>query len=85
MSSPKTGYGRDYNRRWGVGAQHALFHKDGTFYECLKRIPAALFDPSGYVLFNTETEYVATQGLSHGKKLNIKRGIHTLPGYRQVV
>ncbi len=43
--------GRDLNEKWKVGAKHALYHRDGTWYECLEKFPGALFDPHGYILF----------------------------------
>ena len=43
--------GRNLNEKWKVGAKHALYHKDGTWYERLEKFPGALFDPYGYILF----------------------------------
>jgi hypothetical protein len=76
-----TGYGRDLNRRWGVGAVHALYHKDGSFYNHLTSFPGALFDPRGYVLFKTEEEYLKNPNLRHGVQVHVKGGISSLPGY----
>jgi hypothetical protein len=75
--------GKTLNRRWGVGAIHALYHKDGTFYEELKQFPGALFDRNGYVLFKTKTDYDAARGLRHGAKLNVPGGISSLIGYQR--
>ena len=75
--------GKVLNERWNVGAVHALYHRGGTFYENLHAFPGALFDPNGYVLFNTEQEYHNCAGLSIGQKLNIHHGISSLPGYRR--
>src|SRR5687768_16085757 len=38
-------------RRWKVSVRHALYHRDGTWYNNLRRFPGALFDPHGYVVF----------------------------------
>ena len=76
-----TGYGRDLNRVWGVGAQHALYHKDGTYYNHLTSFPGALFDQRGYVVFKTEEDYLQSPYLRHGVQLNVPGGISSLPGY----
>lgn len=73
--------GRQLNKEWRVGAQHALFHRDGTWYNNLTRFPGALFDPEGYVLFKTEEEYLNCPSVSVGQETNVPRGISSLPGY----
>ena len=73
--------GRKLNVEWGVGADHALYHKAGTYYEHLRSFPGALFDENGYVLFRTEAEYLQAPGLQHGQQLNVPRGISSMPGY----
>ena len=76
--------GRALNERWKVGAIHALYHNEGTFYENLNRFPGALFDPNGYVFFATEKEYEHNSYLHIGEKLNVPMGISTIPGYVRV-
>lgn len=49
--------GKKLNDEWGVGAAHALYREDGTWYHVLEKFPGALFDAHGYVLFETETAY----------------------------
>ncbi len=73
--------GRQLNKEWGVGARHALFHKDGTWYNNLERFPGALFDPEGYILFKTEEDYIKSPYVSVGKETNIPKGISSIPGY----
>ena len=73
--------GRQLNKEWEVGAKHALFHRDGTWYNNLKLFPGALFDPEGYVLFGTEEEYLNNPRVSVGKETNVPKGIFSLPGY----
>ena len=77
----KTGFGRDLNKRFGVGANHALYRETGDWYEELREFPGALFDANGYILFRTADEYERMPGLRHGRKLSIKSGISSLPGY----
>lgn len=66
---------------WHVGARHALFSRDGTWYENLERFPGALFDPKGYVLFKTADEYRKNRNVRVGKKTNVPDGIASIPGY----
>lgn len=76
--------GESLNREWNVGARHALYHKDGTWYMPLERFPGAYFDPNGYVVFTTEHEYVNNPHLSIGERVNVRGGISRLPGYRKM-
>lgn len=76
--------GRLLSRKWGVAVRHALYHKDGHWYNNLERFPGALFDPNGYVVFNTEQEYRKCPYLSIGKETNVPRGISYLPGYKRM-
>lgn len=86
----RTGTGEEYNRKWGIGAKQARYHKDGHFYGLLERFPAALCDPQGYVLFQTKEEYQRLDpdylGLGE-KKCNVRdraAGISGIPGYIKV-
>ncbi len=76
--------GKELSRKWNVNVKHALYHQDGTFYENLRDFPGALFDPNGYVIFNTEQEYYSNPYLNIGKKLNVIRGIASMPRYRRI-
>lgn len=80
-STPRRNSGKRLNHLWGVGAAHALFHWEGTFYENLRSFPGALFDDNGYVKFNTAEEYEACPYLDIGEKLNIRGEISQIPGY----
>ena len=73
--------GKQKNEEWKVGARHALFSRDGAWYENLERFPGALFDPKGYILFKTEHEYRNSPRVRIGKKTNVRGGISSLPGY----
>lgn len=74
-------YGRDLNQQWEVGARHALYHKDGNYYEHLRDFPGALFDAYGYVVFETEHAYLTSPYLQRGEQLHVPGGISSLPGY----
>ncbi len=73
--------GRQLNDEWKVRASHALFHKDGTYYNHLQYFPGALFDMNGYVLFRSEEEYQKSPHLQHGQQLHVPGGISSMPGY----
>lgn len=76
--------GRKLSKRWKVDVRHALYHREGTFYENIRRFPGALFDYHGYVVFETEPDYQASSYLLKGQKLNVPGGISSIPGYIKV-
>lgn len=84
IRSPITNYGRELNEQWNVGARHALYHREGTYYNHLERFPGALFDEHGYLVIRTEKEYLTLPYLRRGKQLNIPGGISSVPGYKRV-
>ena len=73
--------GRQLNLLWGVGAKHALYHREGTWYNNLERFPGALFDPNGYVLFPTEQAYRNSPYVRITQETNVVNGISSIPGY----
>lgn len=73
--------GKLLNKEWKVGVRHALYHKDGCWYNNLEYFPGALFDPNGYIVFNTEEEYKSCRYLNIGKETNVPKGIWSIPGY----
>lgn len=64
-----------------TGANHVLYRKDGGWYHHLEEFPGALFDNSGYMIFNTKEEYESNPFLRHRQDLNVKLGISSIPGY----
>jgi hypothetical protein len=87
--SERTNSGDNLNRAWKVGALQARYHKDGTFYQGLHTFPGAFFDPDGYILFSSESKYrdcpFLAFTLSHnGEKVNVHKGISSIPGYHKV-
>ncbi len=78
--------GVQLNDEWGAGARQSLFHRDGCWYNNLKRFPGALFDPNGYLLFETEEEFLNCQFLNIGARtnVNVEGGISAIPGYRKM-
>jgi len=80
----RTGSGRQLNRKWSIGAQHVLYHKDGTWFHVLERFPGALCDPNGYVLFSNKQQYENSPHLRLGKRTAVHSGINQIPGYVQM-
>lgn len=77
--------GRKLNELWGVGAKHALYHREGSWYNNLERFPGALFDPNGYVVFATEQAYKNSPHLRITQETNVANGIASIPGYVRMV
>jgi hypothetical protein len=69
------------NRKWKIGARHALYHKDGEWYHQLDRFPGALCDPRGYVLFETEDEFRGCSKLRIDQDVNVVGAISEIAGY----
>jgi hypothetical protein len=79
--------GRQLNREWKVGAQHALYRADGTWYHLLERFPGALFDAHGYVVFESKSALMNCPGILVGETknwVNFSAGIANLTGYVKV-
>jgi 5-methylcytosine-specific restriction enzyme A len=78
--------GRMLNRKWGVNAQHALYRENGSWYHVLERFPGALFDAHGYIVFQTEREFLNCSYLSIGVEVHVShpKGISAIPGYVHV-
>lgn len=73
--------GESLNSSWKIGAAHALYRRDGSWYHHLTRFPGALFDLNGYVLFDTSAEYEQSGYLQHGAHLHVPGGIRNMPSY----
>ena len=76
--------GRYLNRKWSIGAEHALYREDGCWYHHLRQFPGALCDAYGYIIFETEGVYKKCPQLRHGQQLNVSGGISSIPGYVKV-
>ena len=77
--------GKQLNKQWGVNAMHALYHREGLWYNNLQRFPGALFDPKGFVLFSTEQEYKNSPHLRVTQETNVPKGISSMPNYVRYV
>ena len=72
-------------KRWEIPVVQGYYHQGGTFYMNLTKFPGALFDPNGYVVFETEDEYRNCAGVNVGdEKTNVRKpGIRALPQYKR--
>ena len=70
------------NHRHQLGAKHALYHKDGTFYERLAEYPGVLCDPGGYVRYESAHEFQRDPRLKIGRKVNVPGTLASHPRYR---
>lgn len=77
----RTGSGEALNDAWNIGAAHALYHKDGTWFNLLERFPGALCDPFGYVLFATKADYENSPHVKLGEQTNVPGGISSMKNY----
>ena len=74
--------GETLNLKFKLGAKHALYHKDGTFYEQLRDFPGILCDDRGYVMYDSRAQFERDPQLNIGQKVNIYRGLANHPQYR---
>ena len=91
MNNPRaTSSGKSLNaktliRDWRVDVLQGRYHWEGTFFENLSQFPGALFDTKGYLVFKNDRDYSSSPYLNIGEKLNVPRGIASVPGYKRVV
>lgn len=83
-NKPKKLRGKELNHLWGVGAKHALYREDGKWYHQLAEFPGVLFDANGYVVFETEKDYLGSPYLQIQKDLHISGSISSMPNYIRV-
>lgn len=84
MALPRSGSGRELNRKWNVGALHALYRQEGDWYHLLERFPGALFDRNGYVKFETREQYLRCPYITIGQRVHVPLGISRMPDYVRV-
>lgn len=77
----RTNSGKRLNEQWSIGAAHALYHREGKWFNLLERFPGALCDTKGYVLFASRSEYENSPDVKIGQQTNVPGGISKLSGY----
>lgn len=75
--------GTSLNRTHRLNAKHALYHKDGTFYEQLTDFPGVLCDAGGYVPYDSAPQFERDPRLKIGQKVNVPGGLNTHPRYQR--
>jgi len=73
--------GKRLNKLLNINAKHALYRKDGKWYQLLNDFPGVLFDDNGLVIFNSKEEYDNQKELDCKKTIHIKDGISSLQKY----
>jgi hypothetical protein len=76
--------GKKLNSTYKVGAVQARYREDGMWYHPLNEFPGALFDRTGYVLFNSRQEYETCRQVRkgpHPNHIHVDEGIASISGY----
>lgn len=73
--------GKYLNELWRIGAKHALYSHDGSWYHQLTRFPGALCDSEGFVLFSSEDAFYGCSFLRIKQDVGCTGGIRQIPGY----
>ncbi len=71
-------------KEWRVNVRHGLYSRDGTWYHRLTSFPGALFDSSGYIIFNTENDFLNCPQLRINQDCGCRDGISNIAGYTPV-
>jgi hypothetical protein len=74
--------GRRINVRYRLGAKHALYHIDGTFFERLERFPGFLADAGGYVWYPNENTFLNDPLLDISDKVHVRGELAEHPQYK---
>lgn len=79
--SNRSDSGRQINKRYNLGARHALYHVDGTFYERLNTFPGILADSRGYVWFQDEDSFLNDANVDVQEKVHVPATLAHHPRY----
>lgn len=74
----------ELSKTFGLEVVQARYSDWGNFYGLVQSYPCALWDQSGYIIFNDEDE-LKIPGISILKRINVPRGISSLDGYKRVI
>jgi 5-methylcytosine-specific restriction enzyme A len=70
-----------------VGAEHALYRKNGTWFHLLERFPGALFDADGFIPFESYEDFKKFRqrpGVTGHGEIAVQGGISSHPDYIRV-
>jgi len=71
------------NKILQLEVQKAYYSEYGNWYDKPIGYPVALFDKAGYTTFNSEEHLSNFEGVVLTKRLNIRKGISSLKGYKK--
>ncbi|WP_088890313.1 HNH endonuclease [Leptolyngbya ohadii] len=74
----------ELSKAFGLEVVQSRYSDWGNFYGLVQSYPCALWDRSGYIIFNNEDE-LKIPGISIAKRINIPKGISALKGYKQII
>ncbi len=74
----------ELSKLFGLEVVQSRYSDWGNFYGLIKSYPCALWDRSGYVIFNNDNE-LKIPGIFVAKRINVPKGISSLDGYKQVI
>ena len=80
----RTSSGRQLARREGLNVKKAYYHWEGTFFQRVHEFPVALFDRFGYVVLNSQREYLNHHKISGKERTNIPSGIASFSTYKKM-
>jgi hypothetical protein len=72
------------SKAFGLNVVQSRYSHWGNFYGLVYSYPCALWDRSGYIIFNNEDD-LKIPGVSVAKRINVPKGISSLNGYKQVI
>jgi HNH endonuclease len=84
MATMSYAKGKELSEAFNLNVEQSLYSDRGNFYGLIKHYPCALWDRSGYIIFNNETE-LQIPGISVKKRININANISSLNGYKRVI
>jgi hypothetical protein len=77
----RTNSGENLRVMWNIPVSHAYYHKSGRFYMPPRGFPAALCDPNGYVILDSQECLLTDAFSSNDPRVNVRQGISRMPGY----
>ena len=80
----RTSSGRQLARQEALDVRKAYYHWEGTFFQSVHEFPVALFDRYGYLVIQTQSEYLRHPKIGGLEKTNIPSGIASFSGYKRM-
>ena len=76
--------GKRLSIRENLMVAKAYYHWEGTWFQRVNEFPVALFDRDGYVIFETERDYLNHPDVDGSEKTNIPKGISSFSSYKKM-